>query len=163
MEHTNKIDPNALVYIDESGIDDNEVYNYGWEQKGLRLNAMKYGERKCRISIISALNQNKIYAPFVFEGACSRAIFEIYIKEILLPCLQPGQIVVMDNASFHKGGNIESLIHSKQCTILYLPPYSPDLNPIEHYWFSIKHHIKKYLTHVERNIYDAACFAFEKS
>lgn len=98
-----------------------------------------------RISIISVLNQNKLIAPFVFEGMCSRDIFEIYVEKVLVPSLKRGQVVIMDNASFHKGGKIKILIEAAGCAILYLSSYSPDFNPIEHFWSSVKHGIKKKL------------------
>jgi transposase len=65
------------------------------------------------------------------EGACNRTVFEIWLETCLLPKLEPGQVVVMDNATFHKGGRIQELIQSAGCGLLYLPPYSPDLNKIE--------------------------------
>lgn len=109
-----------------------------------------YAEKNCnkktRLSIISALNQNTLQATFFFDGHCDRDVFEIYIERVLLPTLKKGQTVILDNASFHKGGKIEKLIHSAGCEIEYLLPYSPDFNPIEHHWFSLKNSIKKYLS-----------------
>jgi transposase len=74
--------------------------------------------------MIAALcNQNPI-APFTVEGACNRTVFEAWLENCLLPTLVTGQVVVMDNATFHKGGPIEQLIHKAGCKVLYLPPYS---------------------------------------
>jgi transposase len=160
METISEIDESKIIYIDESGIDDNEVNSYAWSKKGRRANSMKYGERKIRLSMIGSLNVNIFFAPFVFEGSCNRSIFEIYIEKVLLPNLKPGQIIILDNASIHKKGKIAELIASAECSIIYLPPYSPDLNPIEHHWFSVKHRIKNYLQTVKRDIYEAAIYTF---
>ena len=82
-------------------------------------------------------------APFMFEGYCNTKVFEIYINNILVPILKPGMMVIIDNASFHKSFRIEDSIKSAGCDLIYLPPYSPDLNPIEHYWHKIKTSIRK--------------------
>ena len=150
-----------LVFLDECGIDDNEKPAYAYGLKGKRVYAEKNCNRKTRLSIISALNQNTLQAPFFFDGYCNRPVFEIYIERVLLPTLKPGQTIILDNASFHKGGKIEKLIRSAGCEIEYLPPYSPDFNPIEHHWFSIKNRIKKYLSLFNRDIFKAAQYAFQ--
>ncbi len=80
-------DPKPIVYIDESGSDDNEVYPYAWGKKGARIYAMKSGVKQKGLSIIGALNQNNFKAPFVFEGTCTREVFEIYLFKILLHIL----------------------------------------------------------------------------
>lgn len=150
------------MYIDESGIDDNEDYCYAWGKKGKRVYALKPSTRKKRLSIISAYNDGALKAPFLFEGCCDRDIFQAYVANILLPELKAGQIVIMDNATFHKGGKIKQLIESVGCHLLYLPTYSPDLNPIEHQWASIKYRIRKKLAIYRRNLYIAAKAVFKE-
>lgn len=93
--------------------------------------------------MIGALCDKMIIAPLVFEGTCNKSLFEAYVREILIKELKAGQIVIMDNISFHKTAAVKELIESVGCTILFLPIYSPDLNPIEHYWFKIKNQIRK--------------------
>ena len=95
------------------------------------------------MSLISALCQGKLIAPFTFEGACNRSVFEQWLSEKLVPELKPGQAVILDNATFHKSEKIRELIESAGCELEYLPPYSPDLNEIEHYWFPIKNRVRK--------------------
>jgi transposase len=80
-------------------------------------------------------------------------VFETWLESCLLPTLKAGQVVVMDNATFHKGGRIEELIQDAGCTLLYLPPYSPDLNKIEQCWFWIKSRIRKKLDQI-RSVYE---------
>jgi len=121
---------------------------------------MKNAERQKRLSIISSLNQKVIKAPFVFEGFCTRQVFEAYIEKVLIPELEPGQTLIMDNASFHKGGRIKAMVETVECDVLYLPPYSPDLNPIENYWAALKNKIRKNLGNCDRDLYRAAEIAF---
>ena len=106
-----------------------------------------YGEKvyqhKKRTSMIAGLCNGSIIAPLVFEGYCNKDIFEAYVRDMRVPELRPGQIVVMDNISFHKTATVKELIEFKGASILFLPTYSPDLNPIEHYWFKIKNAIRK--------------------
>lgn len=132
-----------LVYIDESGLDNREEYGYGWNEKGERFYDFKSGTRSIRVSLISALCQGKLIAPLTFEGSCNRLVFEQWLSEKLLPLLTPGQTLILDNATFHKGKKVRELIELAGCELQYLPPYSPDLNKIEHYWFPIKNHVRK--------------------
>ncbi len=135
--------PEQRVYLDESGIDNRDDYGYGWNQKGQRLCDLKLGKRRIRVSIISGLCRGKLIAPFTFEGTCNRSVFEQWLSEKLLPHLKPGQSVILDRATFHKSEKIRELITSAKCELEYLPPYSPDLNEIEHYWFPIKNRVRK--------------------
>lgn len=86
----------------------------------------------------------KLLAPFTVEGACNRSVFEIWLETCLVPVLKPGQVVIADNATFHKGGRIQEIIKSTGCRLLlYLAPYSPDLNKIEQCWSWLKSRIRK--------------------
>lgn len=135
--------PDTLVYVDESGIDDNQDYPYGYSLKGQRFYALKRGSKKTRISMIAALNQKELKAPMTFEGYCNTRVFEEWLQQGLIPALKQGQTIILDNASFHKSKKIEKIINQAGCELLYLPPYSPDLNAIEHEWFPIKNRIRK--------------------
>ena len=126
-------------------MDNRDQYDYGWNPKGQRFHALKSGRREGRVNIIAALCNQNLIAPFTVEGACNRTVFEIWLETCLLPTLEPGQVVVMDNATFHKGGRIQQLIQDAGCELLYLPPYSPDLNKIEKSWSWLKSRIRKKL------------------
>lgn len=132
-----------LVFLDETGIEDNACPIYGWSPIGKRCYAEKIYQHTRRVSMIAGLCQGNIIAPVVFEGTCNRVFFETYVETMLIKDLKAGQIVVMDNINFHKTAKVKALVESVGCRILYLPTYSPDLNPIEHYWFKIKHQIRK--------------------
>ena len=135
--------PAQLVYVDEAGIDNRSDYPYGYSPKGERVYALKDGKRTERVSWIAALKEEKIVAPMTFNGTCNRSLMEMWLQDSLLPQLSSGDVLVMDNTSFHKGQTIDELVAQAGCEILYLPPYSPDLNEIEHWWFPLKNQMRK--------------------
>ena len=115
-------------------MDNRDEYGYGWNEKGARFHALKSGSRGGRVNMIAAWCHGELQAPFTVEGACNRTVFETWLENCLIPSLQPGQVIIADNATFHKGGRIQSLIEAAGCQLQYLPPYSPDLNKIERCW-----------------------------
>lgn len=136
------IDHNNLVYIDESGIEMTICKDRGWGKKGELLIGKKSGKYYERTNIIAGLVSNKSIAPFVFNGSCNTELFENWVEQFLIKELKAGQVVIMDNASFHKSQKTKDLIESVGCKIIFLPPYSPDLNPIEKFWANMKRWIK---------------------
>lgn len=120
------------------GIDNREEYAYGYCKIGQRFYALKSGKRTERISWITALSQGNLFAPMTFKGSCNRDLFEMWLQECLVPQLQRGDVIVIDNASFHRSGAIDEIVAEAGCEIWYLPAYSPDLNKIEHWWFGLK-------------------------
>lgn len=143
-----------MAHGDETGIDDNEVPMMGWSKKGERCYDKKRAFKTNRINITAMLYQGKIIAPLVFTGHTTGAIFETYLEEVLLPVLPAGTTIVIDNARFHKTTRAMALVKAKGCSILFLPPYSPDLNPIEHYWTPLKERIR-YAATRETNFFEA--------
>lgn len=127
-------------------MDNRDEYSYGWNPQGQRFYALKTGRRVGRVNMIAAWCAQQLLAPFTVDGACNRAVFETWVEICLVPVLQPGQVVILDNATFHKGGRIQQLIEQAGARLLYLPPYSPDLNKIEHCWSWLKSRIRKYLS-----------------
>ncbi|MEM1367660.1 MAG: IS630 family transposase [Cyanobacteria bacterium P01_H01_bin.15] len=134
-----------IVYADEAGMDNREDYGYGYSPKGERLYDLKSGTRSGRVNVIAGYCNGKLIAPFTVEGACNRNVFEIWLENCLIPRLKPAQKLVIDNASFHKGGRIEALVKRAGCEVWYLPPYSPDMNKIERCWSWLKSRIRKCL------------------
>lgn len=100
--------------------------------------ALKSGRRQGRVNMIAGYRNGQLIAPFTVEGACNRSIFEIWLETCLIPVLQPGEWVILDNATFHHGGRIAQLVEAKGAQLVYLPSYSPDLNRIEKCWAWLK-------------------------
>lgn len=147
--------------MDESGIDSHETYPYGWSKKGQRFHSSRPGKRRDRLSIIGALWQEKLLAPMVYQGYCTAKVIEAWLSHFLLPKLRPGQVIIMDNAPFHNSHKIKEIIEEAGCELLFLPSYSPDLNPIEHWWHKIKTAIRKELPKYDFNVHQAADAAFQ--
>jgi len=146
--------------VDEAGIDNDEVYAHGWSEIGTRSYDSKPGRATQRLSMIGALNQDKVIAPLAFEGDTNTDVFITYLEKVLVPSLRKGQVVIMDNAAFHKSPRIKKIIEDAGCSLIFLPPYSPDLNPIEHFWHSIKNKLRKKLAECGFDLFQAAQYAF---
>jgi len=96
------------------------------------------GMRFARESFISVLSFGKLLSPMCFQGTCNTELFNIWLKQMLIPKLKPGQVLILDNASFHRSEESKKLVEAAGCKLLFLPPYSPDLNPIEKLWLVMK-------------------------
>ena len=150
-----------LVFVDEAGVDDTIDYPYGYCHRSERFYDLKLGHRTERISMVSGWSDRQIVAPMTFKGYCNTLLIEAWVEQILVPELKPGQVVIMDNASFHKSSRIRELIEQAECKLLFLPPYSPDLNKIEKYWARLKQHLGKTI-HQFDSLWDAVDDAFRK-
>lgn len=139
------------MYVDESGVDDNIVPQYGWAEKGIRSYAEQSGFRTKRLSIVAGYEYGtkSIVAPFEYEGYTDTKLFNNWFTQELLPNLKSGQFVVLDNASFHKSPLLKIEAAKYGVTLIYLPAYSPDLNPIEKFWANLKRNIRKIIKKVE--------------
>ena len=118
-----KIPEHLRVYIDESGINEYLHRDRGRSPYGESVKGESSGKRFSRESFIAGKVQSKIIAPFCYQGTCNTDLFNIWIEKILLPELQEGQVVIMDNAPFHKSEKSRLLIEGAGCKILFLPPY----------------------------------------
>ncbi len=102
-----------------------------------------------------------MFAPLTFEGSCNRDLFETWLKESLIPQLQPGNIIIIDNATFHKGQSIQEIVEEAGCQIWYLPSYSADLNKIERWWSVLKTWMKQRVKEFE-TVRECVDTAFKK-
>lgn len=159
MAEIYKFNKEELVYIDESGIDQYIYYPWGYGPRGQKVHGEVSGKRYDRESFIAGKVGNKIIAPMCFKGTCNTELFNIWIEQVLIHELKPGQVVIMDNAAFHKSPKTRELIEAAGCFLIFLPPYSPDLNPIEIYWANLKARIKTIISN-SHTLSDAIDHAF---
>jgi transposase len=135
---TEGIDPRRFRFIDESGAKTNMVRMHGRCQKGRRLLSSAPAGHWNTTTMIAAIGLDGVQAPFALDGGIDGDAFLIYVEKVLLPTLQGGEIVVLDNLSSHKLPRVAELIESAGAEVWYLPPYSPDFNPIENMWSKVK-------------------------
>lgn len=105
--------------------------------------------RYARESFIAAQRDTQILSPFCYQGTCDTALFNMWLRDFLIPELTPGQVVILDNAAFHKSQETKRLIEEAGCRIFFLPPYSPDLNLIEVFWANLKKKIRELLEKIK--------------
>jgi transposase len=137
-EFQKTIDPHRLVFLDESGVKTNMVRRYGRSYRGTRRHDSAPSGRWKTVTVLSSLRLDGSTESVVFDGAVDRKMFDEYIRVFLSSCLRPGDIVVADNLSAHKSKKACDTIKMKQAEYIFLPAYSPDLNPIEKMWSKVK-------------------------
>ena len=138
LERLQTIPPEKLIFLDESGVTTQMTRGYARASGGRRVHeATPAGHWKI-LTILSALSLGGLLATMTIEQATDGDIFLAYLEQVLGPKLRPGDVVVMDNLSAHKVAGVEQLIQAAGAELLYLPPYSPDLNPIEKAWAKLK-------------------------
>jgi transposase len=138
-----RLDPQRLVFVDEMGANIALCPLYGWSRRGQRVHMEVPRNRGPNTTLISSMSVEGMGACLAVEGSTNAAVFEAYVEGMLTPALEPGQIVVMDNLSAHKSQRVKELIEGRGCELVYLPPYSPDLNPIEEAFSKIKGILRK--------------------
>jgi transposase len=143
MKYQSLIAPERLVFIDETWTKTNMAPLRGWAQCGTRLTTkVPHGHWKTT-TFVAALRHDRIDAPWLLEGSIDGETFRIYLEEVLVPTLKPGDIVIMDNLGSHKGKAVRQLIRAAGAKLFLLPKYSPDLNPIEQVFAKLKHLLRK--------------------
>jgi transposase len=137
------LDPKRLVFLDESWASTAMTRAAGRAPEGERLRmSVPHGHWKTT-TLVAGLRGDGMVAPFVLDGAINRRRFEAYVEGVLVPELRAGDIVIMDNLSSHKGPRVRQLIEAAGAGLLYLPPYSPDFNPIEKAFAKLKALLRK--------------------
>ena len=150
-----------MVFLDESGVNTGMTRLYGRALKHERVKEAVPDTRFHRTTILSSVRLDGTTVPFVFEGSLNGDIFRVHITQMLVPTLSPGDIVVMDNLSSHKVSGIVEVIEAVGASVLFLPPYSPDLNPIELMWSKIKAILRKLKVRAKELLDDAIALAFD--
>jgi transposase len=141
--HQGRIDPTRLVFIDETWAKTNMTRTHGWAARGERLLAKVPHGHWNTTTFLAALRHDRIDAPCLFEGAINGELFLAYVQRVLLPTLKPGDIVILDNLASHKGKAVRKTIRAAGAKLIFLPKYSPDLNPIEQVFAKLKTLLRK--------------------
>ncbi|BAK66789.1 putative transposase for insertion sequence element [Sphingobium sp. SYK-6] len=142
-KYQGRLDPRRLVFIDETWAKTNMTPLRGWAKRGDKLIAKApFGKWKT-LTFVAALRHDRIDAPCVLDGPINGQLFLAYVEQFLVPTLVPGDIVIMDNLGSHKGQAVRKAIRAAGAKLLFLPPYSPDLNPIEQVFAKLKLLLRK--------------------
>lgn len=141
VERIRSTPPENLIFLDESGVTTSMTRLYGRRADGSRIHEATPGAHWKILTILGAMRLSGITAAMTIEEATDADIFLTYVEEVLCPTLGTGDVVVMDNLSSHKVNGVSKKIADRGAEVLYLPPYSPDLNPIEKAWVKIKQHL----------------------
>ena len=142
-EVSERLEASRFVFVDEMGTNISLSPLYGWSRVGKRLCARAPKNWGKNITLLSSMTHRGMGPSVAVEGATTGMVFEAYVEQALVPSLSPGQVVVMDNLSAHKGARVRGLVEGAGCELLYLPPYSPDLNPIEEAFSKVKGILRK--------------------
>lgn len=143
FEGRRDLDPERLIFIDESGLSTKMARLRGWAPKGERCRAaIPHGHWKT-MTFVGGLTLAGFVAPMLLDAPMDGECFLAWVEQMLAPTLRPGDIVVMDNLPAHKVAGVRQAIEARGAELLYLPPYSPDLNPIENAFAKLKAHVRK--------------------
>jgi transposase len=145
----------TVYYLDETGSNIGDIPAYGRSSRGLKVHCAKKKEKGERISTIAILNPLGVQQAFCYEGTLNGELFAYYTQEFLIPFLQVGDILVLDNATAHYNTEAWDMLIDHGIDVRFQPPYSPDMNPIEMAWSKIKGFIKKQYTKTKEELYMA--------
>jgi transposase len=156
-----RLDPGRLVFVDEMGTHTSLAPLYAYSPIGERAFFEIPRNRGKNTTLLTSLHQGGMGPSMAVEGATTSRVFETYVERLLAPALHPAHVVVMDNLGAHRPRRIRELIEAKGCELIYLPPYSPDLNPIEEALSKIKHLLRKSGARTKKALIEAMGRALE--
>ena len=170
IKHQGRVDASCLVFLDETWTKTNMAPLRGWSLSGTRLKAkVPHGHWKT-MTFIAALRHDRIEAPWLIDGPINGERFRLYVEQVLVPTLKPGDIVVMDNLGAHKSAAIRQMIRAAGARLWYLPRYSLDLNPIEQTFAKIKYWMRdaveetwRHMNHLVTTIQPRECRNYSKT
>jgi transposase len=157
-----QVEPSRLVFLDETGAKTNMTRAYGRAGKGQRVVDYAPCGHWSTTTLVAGLTCSKAVAPMVLDGPMDSLSFEAYLAQVLVPALEPGAIVVMDNLSSHKSPVVARLVQEAGAELWYLPPYSPDFNPIEQMWSKVKTSLRRAKARTQDALYEAIATALEE-
>ena len=150
-----------LVFVDECSTNTSLAPLYAWSPKGERALAKVPRNWGANVTLLASMSMRGMGECLAVEGPTTREVFETYLERVLAPSLREGQVVVMDNLSSHKGSRVRELIEERGCKLVYLPPYSPDLNPIEEAFSKLKALLRKAGARTREALIEAMGWALE--
>jgi len=156
-----EVDAERLVFVDEMGANVSLSPLYAWSRKGERAFGSAPRNWGKNVTLLASITRRGLGPCLAVEGATTREVFEAYLERVLAPTLRPGQMVVMDNLSAHKGGRVKEIIEGRGCELAYLPPYSPDLNPIEQAFSKVKGLLRRAEARTRESLIEAMGQALE--
>jgi transposase len=154
-----QVEAERLVFVDEMGTNTSLSPVYAWAPKGRRAYWSVPRNRGANTTVLSSMSVEGMGPSLTVEGATTSVVFETYVGQVLAPTLKEGQVVVMDNLSAHKGERIKEMIEQRGCQLVYLPSYSPDLNPIEEAFSKIKGIVRKAEARTKESLVEAIGWA----
>jgi transposase len=150
-----------LVFVDEMGANISLAPLYAWSRRGERAFASVPRNWGKNVTLLASMSLEGMGPCLAVEGSTTTEVFEAYLQRVLVPSLRPGQVVLMDNLSSHKGSRVRELIEGRGCELIYLPPYSPDLNPIEEAFAKLKALLRKTEARSREVLFEAMGLALE--
>ena len=145
MNNLKKAESEKVFYIDEARLQHYVYREYAKAPIGQRITGKVSGQKYVRTSIIAARDNNhKFVAPFLSQGMANNTLVIFWVKELLIPSLPKNSTLIWDNATFHKSNSLREILEKAGHTMIFLPPCSPDLNPIEHKWHELKQRLRSY-------------------
>ena len=158
-----RLEPHRLIFIDETAVTTKKMTRLrGRSLRGARLKAdALFGHWRTQTFFIAGLRVDELAAPWVLDGPTHRAAFETYIETQLAPCLQPGEVVIADNLSSHKSAVAQAFLKALGNWLVFLPPYSPDLNPNEMAFSKLKAHLRRMKTRTSDTLFETVAEACE--
>ena len=154
------IPPEKIAYVDETGLDRFYTREYAYAPRGKTVEGLVPGRKFQRTNLVAAQMGHEVLAPMQYQGTTNAALFEPWFEQCLLPCLPKDAVIVMDNAAFHRKKRLLEIAERYQHTLIFLPPYSPELNPIEKLWAWLKRRIASFASSFS-SLDDAISFAFQ--
>ena len=158
-EEIKDISKENLIYVDESGFEQYYYREHCYCLKGQTVTGKVSGKKFARKSIVAGQVNGKVIAPIVYNGTMDYIFFEQWVEECLIPETKPDDVIILDNASFHRKKQLSDICKKYGRNIIFLPPYSPDLNPIEKTWARIKK-ILRGIANKFDTLEDAICYTF---
>jgi transposase len=156
-----QIDAERLVFVDEMGSNTSLFSLYAWAPRGKRARWSVPRNRGKNTTLLASMSAEGMGPCVAVVGATTRVVFETFVERLLAPALSPGQVIVMDNLGAHKGERVRELIQARDCELLYLPPYSPDLNPIEEAFSKVKGLLRRTGARTREALIEAMGWALE--